>query len=73
MKEQLTALNSRTLASDKTNPPSSASPQFLSNKNSSGESSDAGQWFEKTNNTASQSKSSFVNSEYLVQCPPSGL
>jgi hypothetical protein len=67
VKEQLTALSSRTLASDKANPPSSASPQFLSNKNSSGESSDAGQLFEKTNNTANQSKSSFIDSECLLQ------
>jgi hypothetical protein len=66
VKEQPTALTSRTLASDKPNLSSSVSPQFLSNKNSSGESSDAGQWFEKTNNTASQSKSSFIDSEGLL-------
>ncbi|KAG9190025.1 hypothetical protein G6011_08113 [Alternaria panax] len=55
--------SSPTLASDKANPPSSVSPQLLSNKTSSGESSDAGQWFEKTNNTASQGKPSFVDNE----------
>ena len=37
-------------ASDKANPPSSISPKFQSNKHSSGESSDAGKWFESTNN-----------------------
>jgi len=62
-KKAPTAETSPTLASDKANPPSSVSPQLLSNKTSSGESSDAGQWFEKTNNTASQGKSSFVDSE----------
>ncbi|RMZ72074.1 frequency clock [Pyrenophora seminiperda CCB06] len=62
-REHYTARSSPTLASDRANPPSSASPQLLSNKNSSGESSDAGQWFEKTNNKASQSKSSFVDNE----------
>ncbi|RAR09100.1 frequency clock protein [Stemphylium lycopersici] len=61
-KEQPTTRSSPTLASDKANPPSSVSPQLHSNKNSSGESSDAGQWFEKTNNRASQSKASFVDS-----------
>ncbi|CAA9957326.1 Frequency clock protein [Pyrenophora teres f. maculata] len=58
-----TTCSSPTLASDRANPPSSASPQLFSNKNSSGDSSDAGQWFEKTNNKASQSKSSFVDNE----------
>jgi hypothetical protein len=68
VKEQSTAPSLRTLASDKANPPLSASPQLLSNKNSSGESSDAGQWFEKANNTASQSKFS-IDSECLLQYP----
>ncbi|KAL1793843.1 hypothetical protein ACET3X_007264 [Alternaria dauci] len=59
-----TTQSSPNLASDKANPPSSVSPQLLSNKTSSGESSDAGQWFEKTNNnTASRAKSSFVDNE----------
>jgi hypothetical protein len=62
-KESTTTQSSPTLASDKANPPSSVSPQLLSVKTSSGESSDAGQWFEKTNNTASQGKSSFVDNE----------
>ncbi|KAI4612384.1 uncharacterized protein J4E87_010285 [Alternaria ethzedia] len=62
-KKAPTAETSPTLASDKANPPSSVSPQLLSNKTSSGESSDAGQWFEKTNNTASQGKSAFVDNE----------
>ncbi|USP80120.1 hypothetical protein yc1106_07394 [Curvularia clavata] len=62
-KEQITSRSSPTLASDKANPPSSVSPQLTSLKNSSGESSDAGQWFEKTNNNAKQSKSSFNDNE----------
>ena len=62
-KASTTTQSSPNLASDKANPPSSVSPQLLSNKTSSGESSDAGQWFEKTNNTASHGKSSFVDSE----------
>jgi hypothetical protein len=67
--QQASTLSSPTLASDKANPPSSVSPQFLSNKHSSGESSDAGQWFEKTNNNASQSKGSFVDSECRLKYP----
>jgi hypothetical protein len=67
--QQASTLSSPTLASDKANPPSSVSPQLFSNKHSSGESSDAGQWFEKTNNDASQSKDSFVDSEYRIQYP----
>ena len=63
VKASTTTQSSPNLASDKANPPSSVSPQLLSNKTSSGESSDAGQWFEKTNNTASHGKSSFVDSE----------
>ncbi|KAB2098717.1 hypothetical protein AG0111_0g13044 [Alternaria gaisen] len=62
-KAPATTQSSPNLASDKANPPSSVSPQLLSNKASSGESSDAGQWFEKTNNTASHGKSSFVDNE----------
>ncbi|CAN9396925.1 unnamed protein product [Alternaria alternata] len=62
-KASTTTQSSPNLASDKANPPSSVSPQLLSNKTSSGESSDAGQWFEKTNNTASHGKSSFVDNE----------
>jgi hypothetical protein len=58
VKASTTTQSSPNLASDKANP-----PQLLSNKTSSGESSDAGQWFEKTNNTASHGKSSFVDSE----------
>ncbi|CAN9451880.1 unnamed protein product [Alternaria alternata] len=61
VKASTTTQSSPNLASDKANPPSSVSPQLLSNKTSSGESSDAGQWFEKTNNTASHGKSSFVD------------
>ncbi|EMD66168.1 hypothetical protein COCSADRAFT_84809 [Bipolaris sorokiniana ND90Pr] len=62
-KERNTSRSSPTLASDKANPPSSVSPQLTSLKNSSGESSDAGQWFEKTNNSAKQSQSTFVDNE----------
>jgi hypothetical protein len=72
VKQQSSTLSSPTLASDKANPPSSLSPQLLSNKHSSGESSDAGQWFEKINNNASQSKSSFVDSEWPPQYPSKG-
>ncbi|KAF1835051.1 hypothetical protein BDW02DRAFT_588477 [Decorospora gaudefroyi] len=61
--ERCSAPSSPTLASDKANPPSTASPQPLSNKYSSGESSDAARWFETTNNKASQSKASFVDNE----------
>lgn len=63
-KEQTTSRSSPTLASDKANPPSSVSSQLNSHKNSSGESSDAGQWFEKTNNSAKQSKTTFVDSRW---------
>ena len=66
-KEQTTSRSSPTLASDKANPPSSVSPQLTSLKNSSGESSDAGQWFEKTNNNAKQSKSSFNDSRSCLE------
>jgi hypothetical protein len=57
-----TTLSSAEHASDKANPPS-VSPKFLSNKYSSGESSDAGKWFESTNNNAGQSTASFTDSE----------
>lgn len=63
MERQPTALSSPNLASDKANPPS-VSPKLLSNKHSSGESSDAGRWFETTNNNAKQSDPSFAGSEY---------
>ncbi|KAF2028765.1 frequency clock protein [Setomelanomma holmii] len=59
---QPTGLSSPNPASDKANPPS-VSPKLLSNKNSSGESSDAGKWFETTNNDAKQSTASFADSE----------
>ena len=49
-------------ASDKANPPSSVSPKAQVNKHSSGESSDAGKWFESTNN-AVQSNSN-MDSQY---------
>jgi hypothetical protein len=60
---QSTVLSSPNVASDKANPPS-VSPQLLSNKNSSGESSDAGRWFETTNNNAHQASASFVDSQF---------
>lgn len=64
---QSTGLSSPSVASDKANPPSvsSISPQLLANKNSSGESSDAGRWFETTNNNALQSSASFVDSPWF--------
>ena len=49
-------------ASDQANPPSSVSPKIVA-KQSSGESSDAGKWFESTNNTAAQRDESFVDNE----------
>ncbi|KAF2012382.1 hypothetical protein BU24DRAFT_276058 [Aaosphaeria arxii CBS 175.79] len=49
-------------ASDKANPPSSVSPK-ITNKNSSGESSDAGRWFENTNNNAIQGNTSFADTD----------
>ncbi|KAF2195413.1 hypothetical protein K469DRAFT_544991 [Zopfia rhizophila CBS 207.26] len=48
-------------ASNKANPPSSVSPK-INNIQSSGESSDAGKWFENTNN-AVQSHASFVDND----------
>jgi hypothetical protein len=60
---QSTALASPpSAASDKANPPSTTSPNLLSNKYSSGESSDAGKWFEATNNTANNA-SSFIDND----------
>ncbi|OSS44286.1 hypothetical protein B5807_11111 [Epicoccum nigrum] len=68
-------------ASDKANPPSSISPrQQLLNHHSSGESSDAAGWFERTNNDASHD-ASFVdndppfllhNSSSSERSPPDG-
>ncbi|KAF2477858.1 uncharacterized protein BDR25DRAFT_250173 [Lindgomyces ingoldianus] len=49
-------------ASDKANPPSTVSP-IVTHKQSSGESSDAGKWFENTNNNAAQSNPSFVDND----------
>jgi len=62
LNRQSTALSSPNVASDKANPPS-VSPQLHSNKNSSGESSDAGRWFETTNNNALQTGTSFNDNE----------
>jgi hypothetical protein len=68
------------LASDKANPPSSISPRLNLNNHSSGESSDAAGWFERTNNDASQG-ASFVdndppfllhNSSSSERTPPDG-
>ncbi|KAF2240820.1 hypothetical protein BU26DRAFT_404472, partial [Trematosphaeria pertusa] len=62
--QPLTSLSSPNApASDKANPPSSASTKVQSNKLSSGESSDAGKWFENTNNNAVQSNASFADNE----------
>jgi hypothetical protein len=49
--------HSPTAASDKANPPSSISP------NNSGESSDAGKWFESSNQNARQSNVSFADND----------
>lgn len=48
-------------ASDKVNPPSSVSPKAPYNRYSSGESSDAGKWFESSNNNVVQSNASFAD------------
>ncbi|KAJ4985010.1 frequency clock protein [Stagonosporopsis vannaccii] len=67
-------------ASDKANPPSSISPRLHLNNHSSGESSDAAGWFERTNNDASHD-ASFVdndppfllhNSSSSERTPPDG-
>ncbi|CAI6334648.1 unnamed protein product [Periconia digitata] len=50
-------------ASDRVNPPSSLSPKLQSNKYSSGESSDAGKWFESSNNNAIQSNASYADND----------
>ncbi|KAJ4338880.1 hypothetical protein N0V87_003565 [Didymella glomerata] len=49
-------------ASDKANPPSSVSPRLHLNNHSSGESSDAAGWFEKTNNDMGHD-ASFVDND----------
>ncbi|KAL1597227.1 hypothetical protein SLS60_008809 [Paraconiothyrium brasiliense] len=65
-------------ASDKANPPSSVSPQVLSNKNSSGESSDAGKWFENTNNAVQSNNNLendppfFLHNSSSSETPPEG-
>ncbi|KAF3032130.1 hypothetical protein E8E12_002852 [Didymella heteroderae] len=67
-------------ASDKANPPSSISPRLHVNHHSSGESSDAAGWFEKTNNDMGHD-ASFVdndppfllhNSSSSERTPPDG-
>ncbi|KAF9733290.1 hypothetical protein PMIN06_008762 [Paraphaeosphaeria minitans] len=65
-------------ASDKANPPSSVSPQVKSNKNSSGESSDAGKWFENTNNAVQSNNNLdndppfFLRNSSSSETPPDG-
>lgn len=49
-------------ASDKANPPSSISPRLNINNHSSGDSSDAAGWFERTNNDASHG-ASFIDND----------
>jgi hypothetical protein len=59
---QTTSLGSSNApASDQANPPSSHSPRLQSNKHSSGESSDAGKWFDTAN--AQKSNASFADSQ----------
>ncbi|KAF2687815.1 hypothetical protein K458DRAFT_440602 [Lentithecium fluviatile CBS 122367] len=58
---QPTSPGSPNPASDQANPPSSISPKFQCNKHSSGESSDAGKWFENTN--AQKSHASFADND----------
>lgn len=65
---QATTVSSPTAgASDKANPPSSLSPQVLSNNNSSGETSDAGKWFENTNNAVQSNDN--LDSKYCTCLP----
>ena len=54
-------------SSDQANPPSGASPKPPNHKQSSGESSDAGKWFENSNNNVMQSNPSFVDSEWYTE------
>lgn len=49
--------------SDQANPPSGVSPKPPNHKQSSGESSDAGKWFENSNNNVMQSNPSFVDND----------
>jgi hypothetical protein len=59
-------------ASDKANPPSTISPRLANtNKQDSGESSDAGKWFENTNNNAVQSHTSLIDSMFWFWYPDS--
>jgi hypothetical protein len=51
-------------ASDRANPPSSVSPQVQSNNHSSGESSDAGKWFENSNNAVQSNNN--LDSKYCT-------
>ncbi|OAL45034.1 hypothetical protein IQ07DRAFT_232063 [Pyrenochaeta sp. DS3sAY3a] len=60
---QPTTVGSPNPASDQANPPSSVSPKLNPNKYSSGESSDAGKWFETTNNNAEQANAPFTENE----------
>ncbi|KAL5392754.1 hypothetical protein DPSP01_000454 [Paraphaeosphaeria sporulosa] len=76
---QATAVSSPNVgASDKANPPSSVSPQVKSNKNSSGESSDAGKWFENTNNAVQSNNNLdndppfFLRNSSPSETPPDG-
>jgi hypothetical protein len=48
---------------DQANAPSTISPKLTAHKQSSGESSDAGHWYESRNNNAVQSSASFVDSK----------
>jgi hypothetical protein len=63
---QATTLNTspNAPASDKANPPSSISPRLHLNNHSSGESSDAAGWFERTNNDAS------IDASFVDNDPP---
>ncbi|KAF2445888.1 hypothetical protein P171DRAFT_431271 [Karstenula rhodostoma CBS 690.94] len=76
---QTTAVSSPNVGtSDKANPPSSVSPQFKSNKKSSGESSDAGKWFENTNNAVQSNNNLdndppfFLRNSSSSETPPDG-
>lgn len=55
--------SSPTAASNKANPPSSVSPKLLTHTASSGESSDAGAWFDSTNKHAVQGTATFTEND----------
>lgn len=60
---RLSRTSSNVPSSDRANPPSPGSSKPGTKKESSGEVSDAGKWFETSNNNISQNSTGFVDSE----------